>query len=76
MFCDVVSGSCCYNLAIEKLQIEGFKEIMISGSLLWNVQRLKKFATVVLCLRLSMFVMIGNERCVLSVIERYKGESP
>ena len=42
------SGNCNNNLAIETLQIVGFKEIMI-----WNVQRLKTFAIVV------MFVVIN-----------------
>ena len=41
-------GNCNNNLAIETLQIVGFKEIMI-----WNVQRLKTFAIVV------MFVVIN-----------------
>ena len=45
-------GSCCYNLVIEKLQIEGFEEIMIRGSL-WNVQILKIFASV------ALFVVIN-----------------
>ena len=65
------SGNCNNNLAIETLQIVGFKEIMIQVSL-WNAQRYLQW---LYSLWLSMFVMIGNDRCVLSVIERYKGES-
>ena len=65
------SGSCSNNLSIETLQIAGFKEIMIQVSL-WNAQRYLQW---LYSLWLSMFVMIGNGCCVLSVIERYKGES-
>lgn len=64
------SGSRNNNLAIETLQITVLKEIIIQGSL-WNAQR---YLQSVYCLWLSMFVMIGNDRCVLSLIERYKRE--
>ena len=71
MFCDIVPGAVITIWQLRHLiQIAGFKEIIIQGSL-WNAQR---YLQSVYCLWLSMFVMIGNDRSVLSLIERYKGE--